>query len=258
MIVLGIAGFARSGKDTFVSIAKEILGKNGYTAIRVAFADKLKEEVVDMLKDNGFKADVYTINTDDKTLLRPLLVWWGCQRRRESVGGLYWVEQAGKKIEETLEIASNPLVDINQIVFLVSDVRFPNESSWVKQSHNGEVIHLKRYTASKRYEVDIPNNHPHDYPDYPSERLQDAIRAHYALTTDYKFSIREVEHREFDPAPNDEELKQDPLVIAMADQKVEWANKGNLPPEKAVLEPYLRQVVFETLNKSQFFNGSLQ
>ena len=129
MIVLGIAGFARSGKDTFVSIAKEILSKNGYTASRVAFADKLKDEVVNMLKHNYFKADVYTTNTDDKTLLRPLLVWWGCQRRRESDGGLYWVERANAEINSTVSSYDAHIPSQTQkLVFLVSDVRFPNEA----------------------------------------------------------------------------------------------------------------------------------
>ena len=64
--VIGIAGMARAGKDTFVGIAKNILRRNNYRPIRVAFADKLKEEVLAMLKSNGFQLDITKLSPEEQ------------------------------------------------------------------------------------------------------------------------------------------------------------------------------------------------
>jgi hypothetical protein len=227
MIVLGVAGYARCGKDTYVSIAKKILTANGYIPIRIAFADALKDEVATMLRKNYFKTDVFTTDTADKTLLRPLLVWWGCQRRRESKGGLYWVHRAAADIKATVSsYDANIPSKINKLVFLISDVRFPNEAKWVKDVFDGEVIHLKRYST-----------HKSESPIYIDGKSRN----------DQTYIV-------FDPAPNEEELIQDPLVYEMADQKISWENRGNLKPEQTIIEPYLVETVFNSLTKSKFFS----
>lgn len=220
--VIGIAGYARCGKDTFVGIAKEILKNNGYTPVRVAFADSLKKEVTRMLKDNNFKATVYTEDTEEKKLIRPLLVWWGCQRRYESPEGLHWVNVAENEIKSTISScdAHSPAAS-DKLVFLVSDVRFLNEARWVHQTFDGEVIHLKRFTIEDRK---------------GGQDGSDVI-----LTKVY------------DPAPNEEELKNDPLVQEVADQRIEWESKKKMTSAEAIQNSYLRQVVLDTLNSTKYF-----
>lgn len=225
MKVIGIAGFARCGKDTFVKIAQDILKKNGYAPMRLAFADMLKDEVENMMIDNGFKATVKTDDTAIKTLVRPLLVWWGCQRRYESEGGLYWVNEVDKQIRDVVNDFQTGGSSTERVVALISDVRFPNEARWVHENWNGSVIHLKKYLIAQSNGI-------------PSELG--------------KFKL-------YDAAPNEEEAKQDPLVEAVADVRTEWEGKGHKTAADAANagDNYLQKIVLDALNQTKFFNGSL-
>ncbi len=217
--VIGIAGYARCGKDTFVGIAKNILTKNGYTPLRVAFADKLKEESEAMLKANKFSATVYTEDTDAKKLIRPLLVWWGCQRRYESEGGLYWVNRVDDQLRDLARDMVDGGMSPERVVALVSDVRFANEAKWVHEQWGGVVIHLKRWSTKE-------------------------VRDGYGDT---------VFAKTYDPAPNEEEAKNDPLVQELADHRIEWESKGKHTAQTAMEDPYLQGVVLESLNATRFF-----
>lgn len=211
--IIGIGGLARSGKDTFVAIAKNILKRNGYAPFRIAFADKLKEEVEAMLVANNFKASVLTDDTEAKKLIRPLLVWWGCQRRYESDGGLYWV----KKAEEVINHYYSNAIDKNKLVFLVSDVRFPNEVKWVHETFGGEVIHLKKYAVQT-----VSNR---------------------ALTEESFIKI-------YDTPPNEEEKKQDPIVREMSNYQIEWEKSS---AKDLMTDPTLNKIVLEALNRTKYF-----
>jgi len=221
MIVIGIGGLARSGKDTFVGIAKNILKRNGYTPVRIAFADRLKEEVTKMLESNNFQASVYTEDSAAKSLIRPLLVWWGCQRRYESEGGLYWVNTADEHMKNHRGAAHHNYIEDDKLVFLVSDVRFVNEAKWVHESWDGVVIHLKRYVHEW-----------HKCGQDGSDECQVKV---------------------FDPAPNEEEAKNDPLVQELADHRVEWESKKKMTAAEAMEDPYLQNIVLNTLNNTKFF-----
>ena len=223
MKVIGIAGFARCGKDTFVKIAQDILKKNGYTPMRLAFADMLKDEVERMLKDNKFSATVKTEDSAAKTLIRPLLVWWGCQRRHETEGGLYWINEVDKQIRGIVADMQSGGGSTERMVTLISDVRFPNEAEWVHGNWDGSVIHLKKYQSEWR------------------RAGQDGSE--------------EVQVKVYDSAPNEEEAKQDPLVEAMADVKIEWEGRGHKTAADAAnsRDGYLQKVVLDALNSTKFF-----
>lgn len=229
--IIGVGGFARCGKDTFVGIAKDILSKNGYNPIRIAFADNLKEETQAMLNLNKFNATVYTDNTDEKALIRPLLVWWGCQRRSESPDGLYWVNIANSKIESYL--SRTPDSEVEKTVFFVSDARFPNEATWIQEKRGGIFIHLRRYEYSMSKTIEIGGSSPE----------------------------RQYVFKKYSTAPNEEEAKQDPLIMEMADHRIDWESKGIIAssekPFSALEDPYLRNIVYTTLNATKFFNGKL-
>lgn len=199
--VIGVGGFARSGKDTFVNVAKKILGQNGYSAHRIAFADSLKDEVQTMLGNHGFQADVFTDDAEDKRIIRPLLVWWGCQRRLESKGGMYWVDIVQRQLEGVQQLAETMgNADVDKIVYLVSDVRFPNEAKRVHENWNGWFVHVKKYKMVQR------TTHASSFSDEPD--------------TPYgPFDIKK-----YDKAPNEEEAKQDPLIQELADDRLELEN----------------------------------
>jgi hypothetical protein len=220
--MIGIGGLSRTGKDTFAGISKNILAKNGYKSTKIAFADELKREVQIMLRNNGFEIDIDNISAEEKERIRPLLVFWGGQRRRESKDGLYWVNIAD---EDVNFIYNNMHMDPDKFVFLISDVRFSNEAKWIKETWKGEFIHLRRYLV-----IDLIY-HEHDRYDKLLTKI-------------------------FDQAPNEEELKQDPIIQEMADQKIEWENKKKFTLAEAIEDPYLQNIVLDTLNATKFFKNS--
>jgi hypothetical protein len=226
MKVIGISGYARCGKDTFVAIAKNILKRNGYSPFRIAFADKLKEEVTEMLVTNNFKASVLTDDTEAKKLIRPLLVWWGCQRRRESDGGLYWVKTAEEKIKNYYAGARHSNIDDDKLVMLVSDVRFPNEARWIHETFDGDVIHLRKYTV---------------------QSLTDSPAFVYGLSTAVEFQ------RIYDEAPNEEEKIQDPIVREMADQRIDWEKSLSTD---VLNDSKLNEIVLDALNRTKYFKNT--
>jgi hypothetical protein len=221
--LIEVAGLAFAGKDTFVGIAKKILERNRYTAHRLAFADFLKEEVNEMLYNNYFNIDAYLTDAKEKTNLRPLLVWWGCQRRRESNGGLYWVDRLDERIRSKVDIGKTWKDDLNKLVFLVSDGRFANEVEWAQKSWNGIVIHLKRWS----------------YQD-----IRDGCGGEDTVKV-------------YDSPPNKEETENDPIIQGLADYHVEWENAKKMTQEEAIKDPTLQKVVLDTLNSTKYFSGKL-
>ena len=113
--LIGIAGWARSGKDT---AAMELI-RNGFQ--RVAFADQLKAELA-----NCFGVTVQQIEAE-KALWRPLLVEYGRTWRRMDPG--HWIKLAASGM---------PDADV-----AVTDVRYRNEAEWIWQQ-GGFVIRIHR------------------------------------------------------------------------------------------------------------------
>lgn len=152
--LIGLSGRAGVGKD---EIAK-ILGKLGY--IRVAFADKLKEEVdgavltayrpVELAPDIVEAMDRMRVGEvwekPTKPHVRVVLQYWGTEYRRKYFGEDYWVEQV-ERIIRSEEFA----------YFVVSDVRFPNEVDMIRRL-GGRVFKVERDVE----EVGIPGHASED------------------------------------------------------------------------------------------------
>jgi len=219
--VIGISGYARAGKNTFVEIARNILTKNNYRVIRFAFADKLKAEVLGMLRQNEFKLNITNLSAEEKEKVRPLFVFWGCQRRYESEGGLYWVNEVDNQLRKIIDDAINGGESPERIVALIEDTRFPNEAKWIQEDWDGVVIHLKKWQIEYR------------------KGGQDGSDEYFVKV--------------YDEPPNEEEAKQDPLVENMADIKTEWESKGKSTIIDASQEPDLQKVVLDALNQTKFF-----
>ena len=219
MKLIGVGGYARCGKNTFVEIAKNILTKNNYSVIELAFANKLKSEVQEMLRKSGFELDVLNLSAEEKERVRPLFVFWGCQRRYESEGGLYWVNEVDNQLQDIINDAQSGGMTTERMIALVSDVRFPNEAKWVHEKWGGDVIHLKKWTYQE-----------------VRDGLGDSITA-----------------KVYDSAPNEEEAKQDPLVEAVADVMTEWQGKGKASAAEASAEVDLQKVVLDALNQTKGF-----
>ena len=126
MNIIGLSGYARSGKDTVASILVE---NHGYH--RVAFADAIREFLIEInpILSNGARLnevlpDIGWENAKAHTEVRRLLQDTGVGARK-LFGESFWVNQALRKFAESDKV-------------VVTDVRFQNEASTIK--NNGGVI----------------------------------------------------------------------------------------------------------------------
>ena len=111
VMLIGISGKKRSGKDTVGAMVVEWLNEHGFDAAQVAFADQLKEEVA---KATGVNRRMQEM---DKERWRPILQWWGVEFRRHYFGQDYWVSKMTQK-----------LLAMDEDVAVVTDVRFRDEA----------------------------------------------------------------------------------------------------------------------------------
>lgn len=119
--IIGLTGYARSGKDTF---AKVLTDEYGYT--RVAFADALKNDLAEYL---GIERD--QVNAEKKALRRTLQLRGGAKRKENPD---YWIGIARRDI--TLLLARGHSV-------VITDVRFPNEAEAIRKM-GGVVLRMRR------------------------------------------------------------------------------------------------------------------
>ena len=130
--LIGISGFARSGKDTFYERCKQILRLSGEESKRYSFADELKNELNELLvKYTGISS--FTEDNAEKEIVRPLLVTYGTDVRRK-LNQNCWIEKITTGVDTDLHL--------NKYVF-ITDVRFLNEAKWIK-SKGGILININR------------------------------------------------------------------------------------------------------------------
>lgn len=223
MKVIGVSGYARAGKDTFASIAIDILKQNGFEAKQYSFAGALKEEVKDFLQKNC-GVDVYTQDGELKKDIRDFLVWYGTTfwRKRDPKRWIRGVDLQIKSDGNNADGIVKPKIDIA----IISDVRYLNEAEWI-HSWGGYLVHIAAY------------------------KWQDG-------SIDFKHTnIPDGKVKVFFDAPNEQEKINDPLVNAQSDIKVEWEIKG-LAPKKAFCDPELRAYVRNALNSMEWFTYALR
>lgn len=170
MKVIGVAGYARAGKDTFCSIALEILKANGINAKQYSFAGALKKEVKDFLQKNC-GVNVYTQDTELKKDIRDFLVWYGTTfwRKRDPKRWIRGVDCQIKNDGNEIDIA------------IVSDVRYPNEAEWI-HSWQGYLVHVAAWKWATEQEIaggcyhgnDEKHKHFFDAPN-EQERINDPL-----------------------------------------------------------------------------------
>lgn len=130
--LIGITGFARSGKDTFYELSASYLETINKKSKRFAFADVLKSECDELtLKHTGISC--FTSDDREKFLIRPLLVAYGTHLRRE-LNPNCWIDGIKSEVSSSLEILD--------FVF-ITDVRFKNEADWIL-SQGGCVVNVVR------------------------------------------------------------------------------------------------------------------
>ena len=130
--IVGITGWAQTGKDTFFLLAHEILAKQETKITRGAFADFVKQDLHQLLvKKAGISA--FTNDPKEKSLIRPLLVEYGTGLMRK-LDPEYWI----RRMERTIEVGKQ----LEAKVF-ITDLRYENELNWLKEK-GGKLIHISK------------------------------------------------------------------------------------------------------------------
>ena len=85
-IYIGIAGVARSGKNLFADVACDVLKrKYNKTCKLYSLAHQLKVDCELFIKDK-LGLNVWSDISEEKEMFRPLLVWYGDIKRKQSEG----------------------------------------------------------------------------------------------------------------------------------------------------------------------------
>ena len=174
--LIGIAGVAGSGKDTFAEIIKKVFESNGFEVNCLSFAKKLKEEVAEVSK-SMYGIDTTNCTREEKNLIRPLLLAHGAIMR-EKTKGQYWID--GIK-----DLVSNDKINI------ITDVRFCeyecDEVDWI-QSNNGIVVHITRFFEENGERIYIsPDN---EYEKRNNKILKNRANYSFSWPTDISKQIK--------------------------------------------------------------------
>lgn len=135
LYVIGISGYATSGKDTFAAIAQDILKSlpNSKTNI-LNFAADLKI-IADLIIRPYLGIDCIRPSQQDKKRIRKILV--GIGQGFRDVDPDFWIKRVEQKILEGFYENQDNFV-------FVPDCRNLNECEWMKSFKNGFVISITR------------------------------------------------------------------------------------------------------------------
>lgn len=148
---IGIGGVARSGKDSLARALRDTLGKKHPTlkVEIVSLSGPLKLVCKDFIKEN-LGLDVFSNKSEDKSIFRDMLVWFGKVKRIQS-GGLYWTS-----------LLDQSLLQKNINVCIIPDIRYQeyenDEIFWLKNKENNSFIHIKRKINESSYQEPANND----------------------------------------------------------------------------------------------------
>jgi len=209
MKIIGISGLARSGKDLFTTVAQKILTDKGFKTERYALAYELKSDLKELLKDKT-GIDVFTEKTEEKNVIRPLLVAYGDVMRKISEGK-YWTS----KVETRMSTSKADFVFITDIRY---DIYPQDECYWLQRKMGGKLIHITKYQIAEA----------------PSKRR---------ISTAKPVKI-------YEAAPNEHELFNNPKVRSKSDYAFEWEDYSfKLNDVKLEEHPYIVESVTNALIK---------
>lgn len=154
-MIIGIVGFAGSGKSTIGEILTE-----EYAFHQIAFADGVKNAVAIVF---GWDRDLLEGDTDESRLFRETEdEWWserlphrspvtprkimqlmGTEAGRRVFGDDIWIHSTFREIDRFRALAED---------WVITDVRFPNEIAAVKKA-GGIVIRVKRGAEPEWFEL---------------------------------------------------------------------------------------------------------
>jgi len=131
-LIFGIAGIARSGKDSLGKFLVRKLKRAGMPAIQMGFADAGKKDLDNLLK-KSIKISAFTKDDREKKIIRPFLVCYMTDLCRK-IDPDFWIKKIKKRVENN---------KTNNIITVITDVRYINEANWIKEN-GGFLIHITR------------------------------------------------------------------------------------------------------------------
>lgn len=130
--IIGIAGAARSGKDTLCRAIIRELAKDMRIGVRKSIAGDTVKSDVHLLIENKFNMNSFTEINEEKEFMRPLLVEYG-KMQRAKTEGRYFIEQ---------------FIPEKDVINILPDIRYveypKDEVYWLKNEVNGFLIFLER------------------------------------------------------------------------------------------------------------------
>ncbi|MCP1487967.1 hypothetical protein J3D48_004280 [Pseudomonas fluorescens] len=137
-LLIGLAGLARSGKDT---AAQHLVNHHGFQAY--AFADPLRDGLMHILnlspcdfEGEQKEQQLPWLGRSPRQLMQSLGTEWG----RNNVHPEFWLLLAAQNLDLLARTHDNARG------FVVSDIRFENEAEFIRK-RGGRVIHLQRHGA---------------------------------------------------------------------------------------------------------------
>ena len=145
--MIGISGYARSGKDTFGESLQRKLIEYGIKAKTYALATQLKIDI-DFLTKGDFGISSFTKDDEEKKIIRPLLVGYGESWRKANPD--HWIEILDSNLE-------------SKILPIITDIRYENEADYILENQ-GFLLNLKRTlpdgTLNKAANKEEEENYP--------------------------------------------------------------------------------------------------
>jgi hypothetical protein len=143
---IGIAGAARSGKDTLCRSLIREFAKINIQAVRKSIAgDAVKTDLKALLMDK-FSLNSFTENTEEKEFMRPLLVEYG-KMQRNKTKGRYFID------------GFQPVPDVVNILPDIRYVEYPeDEVYWLKNEAKGLLIFVERKGIYDANDTEKVNN----------------------------------------------------------------------------------------------------
>lgn len=144
--LIGISGAARSGKDTLCKALIRFFKTKNIESERKSIAgDIVKKDLKKLIKTKA-NINSFTENTDEKTLIRPLLVEYG-KLMRNQTEGRYFIERFKKS---------------NNKITIVPDIRYAeyenDELHWIKYEEQGFLIFVDHEYISDANDTEKVNN----------------------------------------------------------------------------------------------------